>query len=447
MTDLGTMKPDRKNLIIVHLESVSNVKLHMYRAQMPAIWKCIRGSLFFPNFHSAATSTSMVLRSVISGDPSSMNYALDFETRITPPPEWPRYRNLARLLQVYGYYTITLHSSPITGIEAREDKKSVFVNNPGITQQLRFARDAIGKCRKEGRPFHLFFWDASSHAAFANTGKNAAGDLEARFAAGYAHIDGSFAEILRIMDDLDCRSDTILAVYGDHGDELWNHGFNHGYCHGTAPYGPQCHTPFAISSPDIPVGIAPNLMSSSDILATMFAILFPELGPLPPKSPFSGLNIFKKERGLAATNNLFPLQREYSDLEKTLTRSYSLTDGRYRFVVSSGGVRPECGGMEFFLELLDPVNSCNLLDFFQLNANGDIEKYVPPGRVECPWFFQLFSNTSIIKITEKFAKLRSMQYKTIKKYEKHVLSHVAVGKVRLFPELPFRQKKPDPRSS
>ncbi len=428
--------------MLLHLESVSSVKLHMYRAHMRTIWRLARRSHYFSRFYPVATSTSMVYRSVLYGDATSMDFALDFDARNIPPANWPRYRSLPKLLKNRGYRIILLSSSPLASESCRESNDQLSVNSRSIARLLQTAADGMEDCRKKGQPFMIFFWDATSHAAFANTEKNSAEDLQKRFAAGYEQIDSSTGHIADMLTKLNLWDDTVLAAYGDHGDELWNHGFNRGYCHGTTPYGPLCHTPFFIISPDFPACIDSRIISSIDIRDTLFCHLFPEYRALKPNSRFGGRNVFHKPRVLAGSANLFPLQREYADLEKALTKGYSLTDGAYRFVVSSGGMNPEAGGMEFFLETLDPMNSRNLLDFFELDSNGEIVRFNPPPGAIAECFHGFFGEKTISEIQERFTTLKALQRKVRKMLEDHARPFVDLEKAHFFPEQAYLHSKP-----
>src|SRR5678815_896480 len=64
--------------------------------------------------------------------------------------------------------------------------------------------------------------------------------------------------------------DTLVVLYGDHGDDCWTHGYKGGMIHGTEPYTEIIATPFAIRDSSLEPGMRSDL-SITDHTYTLMA--------------------------------------------------------------------------------------------------------------------------------------------------------------------------------
>jgi len=77
------------------------------------------------------------------------------------------------------------------------------------------------------------------------------GDLaytRALYTACVAHADAQVGELVRRLDELRLREDTIVVLTADHGEEFGEHG---GVGHGTTVYGELVRVPLVISAPGV----------------------------------------------------------------------------------------------------------------------------------------------------------------------------------------------------
>jgi hypothetical protein len=435
------MAAKQKNIVLMHLESISAAKLWQYRDIMGTVWRLMESSLSFTRFQSAATSTAMAMSSVMTGDPSRYDYAANFSRRKDIPAAFPRYTSLAQLVARQGYSRMSLMSCPLLNVGKGVTKDTIYQNSPNIRDLLLTAQQGLSEYKTLGRPFYLYFWDASSHMAFNSNAAQQMPNFERQLAAGYSHIDHSFNQILTYIAELGLWDDTIFVVFGDHGDELWNHGLNKGYCHCTAPYATLCHTPFFIHSQGIQPGISSNLACTDDIRDTVYALAFPDSPPPAANSAFSGVNLLQMRRRYAFSHNMLPLQAEYSDPEKGLTKGYSIADGVYRLVVTTGGRNPDAGGMELFCDPLDPMNSRNLLDFFELDDAGEIARFTPPADAKARHFQAALKPPATAEIANAITAMKPLLRKHILQREEYGLRFFKGAGKHVFPEHPFRRAK------
>ena len=88
-----------KNLVILHLESISRQHLATFETALPNIRRLLQQSLVFPNFFSSATSTLMVVTYLFHGNDFEFDEASDFSRMIPAKNE----RNLFSVLRDRGY--------------------------------------------------------------------------------------------------------------------------------------------------------------------------------------------------------------------------------------------------------------------------------------------------------------------------------------------------------
>lgn len=161
--------------------------------------------------------------------------------------------------------------------------------------------------------------------------------------------------------------DTTVLVYGDHGDELYTHGFNNGLLHAGAPHTPLVHAPLVIRDARLPPGRDDRLASTVDLAATCLDLLDLEA---PHRFPHSGRSLLGPEpRAVAFSQNLTAAQSRAS--ERGPRRFFAASDRAHTLLV---GPR----GLSLHNIRLDPTNHCNLLHFFDLTPQGGLALIRPP---------------------------------------------------------------------
>lgn len=445
-----------KNLITIHLESISNTILWQYRVELRTIWEMMQRSFVYNHFYSTATSTVMSLISLQSGTSCNADGASFFGQVFQP--EHPSYRSdrtntLSYDLFFAGYgkrgrlYQVKeFHDTPAT------TRSWHTVVCPDVGDTFPLIQAALTQARNDGGPFWFNLEPMVSHITGEDKVKRTAKGFSDRFRLGYTRLNDMVECVLGTLVDLKLWNNSVIVFFGDHGDELWSHGLLGGWCHTNTPYASQCWTPLFIYDRDCRPGSTDQLASMVDLRETLVKRLVPDFDPgriqlndtwqrpdgelpwftdiskdpLRPKTgtvapfrenEFSGIDLNRETRELAFSQNLFALQLQFNDQSKVLAKGYAVTDGIYRVTVTAGGEDPRDGGLEFFCDTVDPTNGRNLLDFFKLDANGDIGEFAPPSEVVSPEFFLIFNAEAVEHLKETFNRLKKALYEYIRKKE------------------------------
>lgn len=437
---LSTAK--KKNLVLIHLESISNTTLWQYRSELATVWSFLRKSLYFSRFYVSSTSTSMSIHSLLAGNDaindahatyqgSSMEHAQIFGVLAGD------FTYSGYIWKHFALENISPHKSASVDEPALGLMRSSYLNN-----LLIMFRDWLTKMRQNDAHFAIHFQNDVTHMASNEDGKTTAASFQERFRIAFQSLDHSIKLFLALLEEYGFLKDSVVVFYGDHGDEFWSHKLSRGFCHGIEPYGSLVWTPLFIYDNGENAGTTDEVLSIVDLREMLLKMLIPEAigwGFLTGarKSPFSGIDREEKKRTLAFSQNLYALQLEYSDIEKALTKGYSVTDGIYRLVVSSGGKREKEGGLEFFYDRLDPSNSRNLLDFFILDSSGNIVALNSPPLVEEKPFSILFSPETIPNLINVYHHLKSELYAYVRLKETEAIKH-NTGQRHVMPESAFR---------
>lgn len=432
----------KKNLIVLHLESMPQSAFWQYMGDIPALWDLCNRSLCFRRFYAASTSSVMSMSDMVHGDSAELDHNSRFPKNKTSLAG--RSSNLFRILLERGYRTKGMQYGSFCVGDAPNNFWGVWPDEGGqfgwFNDFETFqgeARDFMAGAKEEGKPFALYFWSMATHIANDLEGGAELGFCE-RFQHNYRLLDKSVRRLLDDVTELGLLEDTIILAYGDHGDDFWRHGFNRGRTHVIEPYATTVWTPMFIYNNDKDVGIFDGVTSSIDIKPTILRML--DIGREPEKSesPFAGVDIFTEGRGWAFSQSSFALQLEHSDPSGVIEKSYAITDGDIRLVASSGGGDiKQRGGMELFMEQWDYGNNRNLLDFFQLNDDGVIVAFDVPDAVH-PHFTLSFTRERVMSLAQSYHSLRQALMKFIEFKESEALKLFVGSEKHLFPMEAFR---------
>lgn len=428
-----------KNLVMLHLESISNTILWQYRVELGTVWRLMQQSESYSCFHSNATSTVMAYEYFMFGSTFISDYRTLYLANVTHP-EILRGTSLMDSLKNalgYSYRNYTLDLFRRDNIE--NEMHSVHDTSNAIFDSMR---GQISEAVAAGKPFALYFNDSTSHMALDNLEKARAPTFSERFRQAYRCMDANMNRLLSLLIETGQWDNTVIVAFGDHGDELWSHALNRGFCHGTPPYASLTWTPMFIYENGREPTVKNQLAGIADMKKTLLHRLAPDFSPegeLPDGGsvPFSGIELSENTRRHVFSQNLYALQLEYSDPERALSKGYSVTDGTYRMVVTSGGENARDGGIEFYCDRLDPTNSRNLADFLILNSRGEPMGFRRPPDAAAPEFEQVFTPGAVAGLMEKYNELRRALEEYVRAKEKTALPHSAGARHHVMPERAF----------
>ena len=433
------------NLVVLPLEGVSQMLFWQYRDAMPFVWRLFRRSIAFRRFFTTSTSAFQSFSDFIHGDFSELDHNLSY-----PSGEGcllGRAENLFGILAENGYATL--------GIQHGESRPGYVKDNyfgawPKACGEFRwhcgydgfYAECAtfIEKAAALGKPFALYCADRAGTVEDDCPEKRESCLFHERFAKGLSLLDGTIGRILQTLESLSLLQNTLVVVYGPYGMDSWKHSVSFGKTRGIEPYADLCWTPFFLCLRDNREAVD-VLASSIDIKATILGILFPGRAPGGAGGRFAGINLLSMERNIVFTQNLFALERENEGPAKGLVKSYAASDGDQRLIVSSdGGIAGE-GGMELYHDAHDPENARNLLDFFELNQNGDMVAFGRPDIIH-PHFTQSFKPHLVKSIITSYNLMRDLLRRLSKVKEEEALRHCAErNNALLFNEVHFNVKR------
>ena len=434
-----------KNLLFIHLESVSQMAFWQYSAEMETLFGLMRRSAAFSRFYAASTSSVMSFSDLLHGDSSEMDHLETFPRDRTSL--LGKSSNLFQTLLDNGYATrglqygsFCLGDAPNNFWGVWPDACGQFLSYRDREEMHRETREYLERSKKAGQSFALYFWNMNTHLRDEDPLRTPNAPYHLRFQEGCRLLDLSVRRLLGDVEDLDLLKDTLIVGFGDHGDDLWRHGIYRGRSHIIDPYANVCWCPLFIYNDDRDICISQQQISMTDLKPTLRAMLAPDLPPEPAATPFSGTSILANTRDYAFTQSMFALQRERSDPAKAITKSYAVTDGDLRLMASTGADIDDTGGLELYLEQWDYGDTRNLLDFCRLDNAGAIVDFDSREAVH-PHFFLTFTEKHARNLVETYEKLRQVLYSFIKTKEGEAFKHFKGEKRHLFPDEMFTRAR------
>jgi hypothetical protein len=379
-----------KNIVFLHLESISRQRLATFAAAFPNTLRLMQEAIVFDNYFSSATSTVMVLTYLFHANDFELDTSMQFDG--AEPAR--NNRNLFEILQQRGYHA---HLVCLNAFPARPIKLSAWGSGlPPVWETNDFPQlfahfDAL----TDAPPFAIYVWDLISHVEHSMALAPYANGLTDQLRRACAVADDAVGVIRDTLERKGLLDDTIVVLYGDHGDDFWTHGYKGGMIHGTEPYTDIIAAPFAIRDPDHAPGLHTGLASTIDIAPTCLALL----GVDPDVSfAHSGVDLLQRAPDVVYAQNFTANQPDNAGLG--IAKAFSVTDDTYTLMASSRGV-------ELFAHRLDPGNHCNLLHLFGFDAAGHLALQEFPGTAG--HFLASWSRNpqAVARLAHDFERLRS----------------------------------------
>lgn len=413
---------------------------------MPTLWNLSLRSAMFRRFYTASTSALQSFVDFAYGDSTQLDHNLAYPSRDGCLSG--KAANLFDILRQRGYEILGLQHGGNCPDYVRGNFYGAWPTNCG-TFQWHDEYDAfyltaerfIDQSTAAGKPFALYYNDRAALLGDDSGEKEKDGLFHVRIEKGYSLLDQSVARIMNKLAASGLIGSTIIIIYGPYGTDPWKHGIYLGRTHAVDPYADLCWTPLMIYNNDNDICTADQLVSVIDLKHTLLHMLFPQEPPTQPTSILTGVDILSFNRQAAFTQNLFALEKENAGPSQGLVKSYGVTDGDQRLIVSSNGGIPGEGGMELYYDPRDPGNTRNFLDFFQLDPNGVMTSF---GRKDIihPHFLMSFKPHLVMSIANSYNAMREQLFTFIKLKEQEALKLAGESaKNNLFPEDSFKRKR------
>ena len=341
----------RKNLVIVHLESIAWQALNAFPEAFPNLRRVMPSARVYRWYFSSATSTQMVL--------AFLFHANDFEFDAAAGIARPAANNpsLFATLRAAGYRSEFLC---VSALQAKEmlpliagSFAPIWTTNDFEELLSRFEGITVS------RPFAIYVWNLATHVEHALALAPYADGVDELVGGACAVADHALGALLEILERRNLIEETTIVIYGDHGDDYWTHGFKKGILHGLEPYTHLVHAPLVIRDASLAPGNEHRLASTVDLAPTMLDLLGL---PCEPDFPESGMSLLRgPARPVAFAQNFAANQPDNAAWD--IRKAFSANDRSYTLLASSRG-------LELFNHRLDLTNHCNLLHFFDLDAGG-----------------------------------------------------------------------------
>ena len=387
-----------KNLLIFHLESIDSLHFRWNEEYFPNINSFMKDCVDIKYHYSNATSTFMSMNDILYGDDwYRYEDTVSFGNKIDL--FGGRSESLLAYYESKGYATRIIEYPEsaghfnIKGVMRNKDEQFISTSREELYEEIE---KLIQKDK-----FAIYVWDASSHLNCSDENqKNYKGGYERRI-QGYVSIDRTFGEVISKLKKYRKLEDTVIVIFGDHGDDYWYHGLEAGYVHGTPPYANIIITPLLIYDGKTVGKDTQHIIATIDI-----GIICKELTG---GSCTTADAIKAHAKKYAFSRNLFAAQRK-SKYGFRLTKAYAVANTKYLLLLTNDGY-------EMYYVNLDIENATNILDFFHV-VSGKIRPFRLYGfmtrhRIIHFHFINLINTDEIRDIQKNFQYLRMKMTKEL----------------------------------
>ena len=338
------MNGNGKNIIIFHLESLNSLVFQLHPELFPNLRKIMEISTYYSNYYSTATSTNMVITDLFFGDSSQFEKVDSLKKVFSVNTSKP---TLLEHLKNNGYYIKQFYYCYCDG-DAKDlcDRlcmgSDFWLNdNPMLDEfSLEFEKSV-----SVNQKFAFFVHDDESHISHIHQYDRHDLSNDELYLYRFEQLDKTVGQLFSVLRSNGRLDDTVVILYGDHGDDFFSHGMHDGYFHAIEPYSFITHCPLFVYNPGDFNGVDTGLLSAINIYKLALLCV--------------GLNDCKIENKFVYSRNLFSKQKL---CKNSFNKSYSVTDGRYTLIVSNDGLK-------MYNNTIDVLNGKNLLDFFKLKNN------------------------------------------------------------------------------
>lgn len=280
LASISCSQPQRPNVLLVVVDTLRKDHLHLYghpQPVSPAIDALAAQGWAFENHFTHATQTvPATLSLLLSRTPADHGFSPpDPKIFATERPLYPLdFVFLSEVLSDAGYTTAGFTANPyLTRDNAFDQGHRTFASLPGPGEAINAAAiQWLGEWGKQrAEPFYLYLHYMDVHQPYLPPARYRDRFVSARggvmlegsrpialadprdlaysasvYAATVAHVDDLVGEILRELDALGVRDQTIVVLTADHGEEFGEHG---GIGHGRTLYSELVRVPMIIAYP------------------------------------------------------------------------------------------------------------------------------------------------------------------------------------------------------
>ena len=333
----------KKNLLLIHLESLNYLNYRMNTQLFSNLREIEKHCIVFERYYSTATSTLMVIGDLLYG---GMNLYEGCESLNDIPEKYCYATSIFDDLKVQGY-TTGIYIYPDGGDRESAEARHLagFKNKMELVRNYPNYLEAFKQKMKE-QPFALMACNYISNLALNCHVDISTYDVNTNgWEAGFRCMDKHCGDLFSFLQDYKLLDNTVVVLYGDHGDDYWGHGMHKGLTHAIEPNNLLIHTPLFIWDGKSREEAETNLclIQTSDLRQLIVTLL---KGDKIEKFPKHQYVISRNEYAAQ------PVRAE------TFNKAYSVTDGKYMLMVSGKG-------LEMYDCMMDPSCMNDILRFFK----------------------------------------------------------------------------------
>jgi arylsulfatase A-like enzyme/Flp pilus assembly protein TadD len=276
---------------------------------------------------------------------------------------------LASMTQANGFATaafvgsrvLAKHFGLANGFAFYDDnmgKQTEDDNLPGVFAERRGAlvTERALEWLKENRQRRFFLWAHyfDPHAPYDPPEPYRHIYARDPYSGEIAYTDEQVGRLLDGLAQLGLESRTLVAVFGDHGESLGEHGE---MTHGVFLYDSTLHVPFILAGPGVPGGkVIQELVRSIDVMPTLLAFL-----NLPPGPAVQGVSLWPLiQQGTHVRSNYSYSETLYPRIYLGWSELRGMRTDAWKLVIAP---RPELYNLE-----RDPGETHNLISDFPADA-------------------------------------------------------------------------------
>lgn len=397
-----------KNLVAIHMDTLSHFALWQFRVELDPVWRLMNKSMYFRRCHVAGSATPFALSSLSFGSVAPFD-AVDSEKWIDDHAT-TNTRGLFQILRDdLGYDTtcIMAHNLPnplpiqnyVPGVDRMLAESFLTERNPAL--------DVMAASVASGRPFGLFLMNCCDmtlrHYQKFDFGDTTGTIEQIRW---MVRLSAKVVEnAVAGLNELGVLDDTLVVLYGDHGFPLYHHLPESRFDEGCLLV-PECvWVPLMLFNSSMGIGITDNLASLEDLRNTILGQLSEEEAANSEVPSFPSVDLARTSREFVFSQNKNALQNDRARKNETL-KAYSVTDGSYRLIVKAAHPGADEGGMSLYMDQSDYGNRFNILQLLELKDDGQVVGVNPSmlSKRKSIFFFD-FNIRSLLKISEHYNRL------------------------------------------
>lgn len=353
----------------------------------PAVREMEKQCIVFERYYSTATSTLMVIGDLLYG---GMKQYECCDSLDAIPKKYCYESSFLDELKEQGYH-VGIYIYPDGGDRESAETRHIA----GFKNRMELIKDYSEyvkhfDCMMNCRPFALMACNYISNLSYATHVDISNYDMVTDYwEAGYRCMDRCCEDLLKLLKNKDLMDDTIIILYGDHGDDYWEHGSHSGLAHAIEPNNLLIHTPLIVWDGVHREEAEYNrrLIQTSDLREMIVALLNGRtIESLPKRQYVISRNEYAAQ----------PIR------EESFNKAYSVTEGRYMLMVSSRG-------FEMYDTKMDPACQNNILRFF-IYENGILKANVMNTNIFKYHFFYFWNNREQRILRQKFYELKGILY-------------------------------------